>query len=196
MFFSRRREPQTVTDTLAAEINRTGVHSLEVPASFETDGSFVVELRNQGEPTHVHLHLDDSLSAVAQLEANNHYVQGDSQRQVRIEVRGSTASREIAGRLKIVTAYGRETRYVNVSIDTTGPSQVAVDPSLSKPKPETQPGTTGRLLSPDVLPAVVLGLVAVVLAAGALAATDGIDVVLGVLAVLAGVLAAGFVAIR
>lgn len=184
-----------MTDTLVAEINRQRLHSLEVPESFETGGSFVVELRNRGESTHVHLHLDDSLSEVARLEANNHYVRAEATRQVRIEV-DAPENAEISGRLKIVTAYGAETRYVTVTVDTTPPNTVEVDPELSKPQPRDDEGTLLANVDPPLLGVAVLGIVAVVLAVGAVVAADGINVILAVLAVLAAMVAAGLLTFR
>ncbi|WP_255196634.1 DUF7524 family protein [Halorarius litoreus] len=184
-----------MTDTLVAEINRQRLHSLEVPESFETGGSFVVELRNRGESTHVHLHLDDSLSAVARLEANNHYVRAEATRRVRIEV-DAPEDTEITGRLKVVTAYGAETRYVTVTVDNTPPNSVQVDPELGKPKPRDEESSPLAGLDPALLGVGLLGIVAVVLAVGAVFAADGLNIILGVLAVLAGIVAAGLLTIR
>ena len=194
-----------------AHINRTAIHSLEVPESFDTEGSFVVELRNEGEATHVHLHLDDVLSEVASLDAGNHYVAGDSSREVRVQV--SPGGEPIRGKLKVVTAYGAETRYVDVSVEPTRKGSVAVDPGLSKPSRgadgemgSQRTGATGGGGGLDidvdlrtvisVLPAVVFGLVAVILAMGAVLTPGGTDVTLAVLAVVAGVLTAGYLLLQ
>ena len=199
-----------MTDRLVAHINRTAIHSLEVPESFDADGSFVVELRNEGEATHVHLHLDDALSEVASLDAGNHYVAGDSSRAVRVNV--SPGGEPVRGKLKVVTAYGAETRYVDVTVEPTGKGSVAVDPDLSKPRggagregggQRAASGNEGGLdLDVDlqavvsVLPAVVFGLVAVILAMGAVLTPGGTDVTLAVLAVVAGVLTAGYLLLQ
>lgn len=197
-----------------AHVNRTGIHSLEVPDTFETEGSFVVDLRNEGEATHVHLHLDDALSEVARLDAGNHYVAGDSNREVRVYV--SPGGEPVRGKLKVVTAYGAETRFVDVSVEPGRKGSVAVDPELSKPRGSgggtagTATGGAARGSSggtdsgPDidlqamasVLPAVVFGLVAVILAAGAVLAPGGTDVTLALLAVVAGVLTAGYLLLQ
>ncbi|MEF8789955.1 MAG: hypothetical protein V5A61_07500 [Haloarculaceae archaeon] len=200
-----------MTDRLVAHINRTGIHSLEVPDAFETEGSFVVDLRNGGEATHVHLHLDDGLSEVARLDAGNHYVAGDSSREVRVHV--SPGGEPVRGKLKVVTAYGAETRYVDVSVEPGRTGSVAVDPELSKPQGGETAGAGGTGggsaggasavgidLDLDavvsVLPAVVFGLVAVILAAGAVLAPGGTDVTLALLAVVAGVLTAGYLLLQ
>ena len=206
-----------MTDRLVAHINRTGIHSLEVPDSFETEGSFVVDLRNDGEATHVHLHLDDALSEVARLDAGNHYVAGDSSREVRVHV--SPGGESVRGKLKVVTAYGAETRFVDVTVEPERAGSVAVDPELSKPRsgagrdvagPGSDPdgGSTGSgrdsgggldvdlQAAVSVLPAVVFGLVAVILAAGAVLTPGGTDVTLALLAVVAGVLTAGYLLLQ
>lgn len=175
-------------NSIAVDINRTGLHSLEVPDSFETPGSFGVELRNHGEATHVHLHLDDTLSTVARLDAPNHYVDGDSSRTVKIPVRESSQWPEetLRGRLKVVTAHGRETRYVEVVLDDTPKkAPVEVDPELGKPQPNDEPSSTSSPLL-RALPVAVLGAVAIIFAIGTLFATDGVDFVLGGFAVAAG----------
>ena len=199
-----------------AHVNRTGIHSLEVPDAFETEGSFVVDLRNEGEATHVHLHLDDALSEVARLDAGNHYVAGDSNREVRVYV--SPGGEPVRGKLKVVTAYGAETRFVDISVEPGRKRSVAVDPELSKPRSAGggtagtatgvtatgSSGGTGTDTGPDidlqavasVLPAVVFGLVAVILAAGAVLAPGGTDVTLALLAVVAGVLTAGYLLLQ
>jgi hypothetical protein len=187
-----------VTDTLAATVNRTGIHSLEVPDAFETDGSFTVELRNRGQATHVHLHLDDALSEVAELDAGNHYVEAESTRPVRVHVDGNAET--VRGKLKVVTAYGAETHWVDVTVNPPKKRPVDVDPELSKPR--NDPQSDGLLSELDLstvvsaLPAVVLGLVAVVLAFGAVFTPGGTDILLAVLAVVAGTLAAGYLLLQ
>jgi hypothetical protein len=183
-----------VTDRLAATVNRTGIHSLEVPDAFETDGPFTVELRNQGQATHVHLHLDDSLSTVATLEAGNHYVEADSVRSVRVHVDGVEESTR--GKLKVVTAYGAETHWVDVSLDPPHKEPVEVDPELSKPQPEERADGLLDAGLVTALPAAALGLVAVVLAVGAVLSPGGTDTLLAGLAVLAGFLGAGYLLLR
>ena len=152
-------------DTLPVHLNRESLHSLDVPTAIETDGSFDVLLQNHGEAIHVHLHLDDALSRLASLDANNHYVQAESKRPVRVTVHGQG---ELHGKLKVVTSYGAETRYVDVDLVEPDESEqsVQVDESLAKPKePETDDGTwdIGRLESPVwVLPVVALVLAAAI----------------------------------
>lgn len=152
-------------DTLPVHVNRTSLHSLEVPDSFETAGSFDVELINHGEPIHVHLHLEDDLSGLASLEAPNHHVDRESTRPVRVTVNRPGSA---FGKLKIATGYGAKTRYVD--IDLTEPTEqttsVEVDESLSQPRErsaEKRPSTPST--SDWSLPLPILGLGAVALLA-------------------------------
>ena len=104
-------------DEFTVHISRDELHAIEIPASFETSGSFDVVLVNHGTSLHVHLHLDDSLSEVAALDANNHYVEGDSSRVVRIGVDTERLPDSgVFGRLKIVSAYGSQTRWVDIEL--------------------------------------------------------------------------------
>jgi hypothetical protein len=184
-------------ETLAVDVNRDGLHTLEVDERFETDGPFVVELSNRGEATHVHLHLDDELSEIARLEAANHYVEGDEHRSVRVK---ALSPREwptdvIRGKLKVVAAHGQEKQFVDVIFDRTPDEKpVEVDPELATPGSEG----SSRSVAPSggsstlrLIPVVVLGVVALLLAVRALLfAADGLNLVFGGFAVLAAALCA------
>lgn len=185
-------------DTLPVHVNRTSLHSLEVPDHFETDDTFDVQLINHGEPIHVHLHLDDSLSNLASVDAPNHHVDRESQRAVRVTLnrRGETF-----GKLKVATSYGAETRYVDVDIvEPTEPDEpVQVDESLSKPQPKTESDqssmateeSTREPLSAQAsdlpIPVLALGGGAVVLAFGVAAVLGGVVPWIGAFVVLAAV---------
>ena len=171
---------------LEVSVNRSGLHSLEVPETFETDESFDVLIDNHGESTHVHLHLDDRLSTVATLEANNHYVETNESRSVAVHVIEPEQWPEepLRGRLKVVTGHGQKTRYVEIVLERSPESTpIEVDPELSKPKANREPETPPILRA---LPVAVLGSVALILAVGTLFAADGVDFVLGAFAILAG----------
>jgi hypothetical protein len=184
-------------DTLPVHVNREELHALDVPDAFETTGSFDLRLVNHGQSVHVHLHLDDALSEVATIDATNHFVDGQSERAVRVHVDGDDPVR---GKLKVASAYGAQTRYVDVDVVEPEETEetVTVDESLSKPQPKTVPAESGDSLTdalvdnPEVL---VLGLggVALVVAIVAALVLEEIVVVLGTLAVLAGVLVAMYV---
>lgn len=189
-------------DTLPVHVNREELHGLEVPNEFETTDSFEIRLQNHGESVHVHLHLDDALSEVARLEANNHHVEADSTRSVTVDVVGSPPAR---GKLKVVTAYGATTRYVDVILEEPpeAADPVAVDESLSKPQPRERPtqSTTASEtaldvpLGPEVL-VLALGGLALLMAVVAALVIDNTVVLLGSLAVLAGVLVAMYLLIE
>jgi len=169
-----------VTDSLAVAVNRDGLHTLDVPPSFEAAGPFTVEVRNYGEAAHIHLNLDDQLSEVATVRATNHYVEGGERRLIDIEIRDPSAwpAETIRGKLKVVVAHGQRTRYVDVDLDRSAvKSEVRVDPDLGTPD-------AGRdsELPPMVrlLPIIALGSVAVILAVGALFAAENLAILLGI----------------
>jgi len=190
-----------VPDTLPVHVNREELHGLEVPNEFTTTDSFEVRLQNHGESVHVHLHLDDALSEVARLEANNHHVEANSTRSVTVDVVGSPPTR---GKLKVVTAYGATTRYSDVILEEPPEESnpVAVDESLSKPQPRDRPTQTTQIgnstdlpVGPDVL-VLALGSLALLMAVVAALVIDNTVVLLGSLAVLAGVLVAMYLLIE
>ncbi|WP_123533195.1 DUF7524 family protein [Halosimplex salinum] len=184
-------------DTLPVHVNRERLHAIEVPDAFETDGSFDIAMVNHGQSVHVHLHLDDDLSEIATIEASNHFVDGESQRAVHVRVNGSG---EATGTLKIASAYGAETRYVTVRITEPEETQqtVEVDESLSEPQPRApDSGSGGSPLasvadSPEFA-VLVLGVVALVVAATVALLVDNVVVVAGAIAVLVGVLVAVYI---
>ncbi|MFW6017356.1 MAG: DUF7524 family protein [Halapricum sp.] len=191
-----------MTETLPVHVNRDQLHGLEVPNEVEVSGSFDVVLQNHGESVHVHLHLDDALSDVASLSANNHHVASESTRRVTIDVSGSGPLR---GKLKVVTAYGATTRYVDVVLTEpeSDTREVTVDESLSKPQPRSTPprsGTVGsNALDFPVRPEVsVLALGAIALAIAVIAALvlENTVVLVGSFVVLAGVLVAVYQLVR
>jgi hypothetical protein len=131
-----------VSDALPVTVNEGELHSLDLPDRFEASESFDVRLVNHGESTHVHLHLDDSLSDIAFVEAPNHHVDQMSERRVRVTLTEEGTAR---GNIKVVTGYGATTRYVDVKITepetTTEP--VTVGEELAKPQPRKPPDSSG-----------------------------------------------------
>ncbi|WP_159900093.1 DUF7524 family protein [Salinirussus salinus] len=177
-------------DELPIHISREELHAVEAPAGFETDGSFDVRLVNHGNSLHVHLHLDDRLSRVARMDATNHYVEGDSERVVRVEVAGNREE-DAFGKLKVVSAYGAQTRWVDVEVlaPEEGGGQVQVDESLGKPSPEPEPERTGLRDRPEVLVG-AFGLLALAIAGASVAVSGSLMVTAGALAVFGGVVVA------
>jgi hypothetical protein len=182
-----------VPDELPVHVSRETLHTLEVPATFEATRSFDVMLVNHGESLHVHLHLDDALSEFASMDASNHYVEGDSQRAVRIEVDTDRLPDDgVFGRLKVASAYGSETRWIDIELERPKEERqtVEVDEELSKPQPkEPEPGSDGPMANPE-MPVLALGGLALVIALLATVFIGDMLVLMGALAVLAGVLVA------
>jgi hypothetical protein len=130
--------------TLDVELNGETVHDIDAPDSFVTDGPFPVVLENSGRSTHVHLHFDDELDRVAALDEGNHFVADEATRHVHVST--ADVDEAVRGKLKIVTGYGSNTKYVDVRVDPspeTPEESVAVDEELSAP-PERTPEPPAR----------------------------------------------------
>lgn len=181
-----------MVDPLPVHVNREELHDIAVPTSFETTGTFDVRLVNHGQPLHVHLHLDDDLSTVASLEATNHYVDGESERRVTITVRDGAT---VHGKLKVVSGYGAQTRYVDVIVTEPDEEEgsVRVDESLAEPQPVAEDQTEGLVADGPVVPVAALAIGALVVTAGIAFALQAFVVGLGALVVLAGVIVALYV---
>ncbi|MEF8781856.1 MAG: hypothetical protein V5A39_03165 [Haloarculaceae archaeon] len=182
-----------MTEELPVHVSREEIHSLDVPASFETDGPFDVAFQNHGQSVHVHLHLDDTLSEFASIDANNHYVEGGSRRAVRINVNtGRLPAKPVLGKLKVVSGYGAQTRWIDVEL--TPPkeetSEVQVDESLAKPPTPEESETGEPILGRPELTVLVLAALALVVAGLAAVFVGEVLVILGALVVVAGVLVA------
>lgn len=176
-------------DELPIHISREELHAVEVPDGFETEGSFDVRLVNHGNSLHVHLHLDDRLSESARMDATNHYVEGDSERVVRVDVAGDRGE-AVLGKLKVVSAYGAQTRWVDIEILTAedDTDEVRVDESLGKPSPAPEPETGGLRLGdrPELLVG-AFSLLAVAIAGVSVVVSGSLVVTAGALAVFGGV---------
>ncbi|MFB6311328.1 MAG: hypothetical protein ABEH64_09140 [Salinirussus sp.] len=177
---------------LPVHVNRDTLHDVDVPPSFEADGSFDVRLINHGESVHVHVHLDDDLSRVARIDAANHYVEGDSERAVRVAVDESALSTEpIRGKIKVASAYGAETRWIDVRLVEADEEddEVRVDESLAEPAEPVTESEPSPLANPEV-PVLGLGALALLVAILAALVLQDTLVTVGALVVLGGVLVA------
>ena len=183
---------------LTVSINNDGLHSIAAPEAFETTEPFDLVLDNDGEAVHVHLNLDETLSAVADIRANNHYVEPTGSRPVGIDVNPRTAA--VTGRLKIATGYGSEVAYTRITVQPpeADPTQVTVDKSLANPQREAptaeridtflaEKGGSGLLIA--------FGLVAVLVTIVVAATLDSGVVIAGAVVVLLGVIVAVSVAV-
>jgi len=176
----------------------------------ETRGDFAVEFRNHGPPVHVHLRPDDALAGVTAVTGTNHYVEAESALVVEVPV--ETGAAGTAGRLDLVSGYGKGSASVTVAI--TEPDDVSVDERLEAPpgggedgSPDEAPPLLARVggarLPRPSVPAgrgtaalVALGVVALGLAAIAAATAPGPTVVAGIFVVLVGLGVAGYVMAR
>jgi len=125
--------------TLSVELNGDAVHSIGAPDRFEATGPFAVSLENAGRSTHVHLHFGDELDRIVSVDETNHFVADEATRHVHVGV--ADVAEPVRGKLKIVTGYGSNTRYVDLRIEPpedTAPDEVAVDEAFAKP-PERPP---------------------------------------------------------
>ncbi|MFW5956082.1 MAG: DUF7524 family protein [Halorhabdus sp.] len=178
-----------MVESLPIHVNREQLHDLEVPRSFEASGSFDVRLVNHGPSSHVHLHLDDALSSMATIDANNHFVDGNSERFVGVTVREGATGR---GKLKVVSGYGAQTRYIDVDLTEpeNGSHSVQVDESLAKPQPSDTGGEDALVFERPVIPVLGLAGVALLVAVGAALLLRQFVVAIGAFAVLTGVVVA------
>jgi len=189
-----------VPDELPVHVSRQELHEVEVPGTFETEGSFDVALKNHGNSIHMHLHLDDALSTVATLTATNHHVDGETERVIRVEVDEDRLGPEpVRGKLKVVSAYGASTRWVDVVLREPEDEDdtVRVDESLAEPSPKPDPETGGgSVFASPAVPVVALGVVAVVVALVLAMLVDDIVVLGGAVAVVIAVLVAMVLLVR
>jgi hypothetical protein len=192
----------TASGTLAVHLNRADLHSIELPDSFASADSFVVELDNHGEATHVHLRLDDALSEIASIPTSNHYVRPGSTVRVPIRVHDSGP---VTGVLTVATAYGSQTEAVEITIEpTAGKQRVDIDESLieradgtvdaGRTRSPTRPTRSGATGAPGGLDSSTLlgGTALLILLGIALLFVEGIATYIGAFAVLAGLVVAGY----
>lgn len=189
-----------MTDELPVHISREEIHDLAVPESFSAEGTFDVVFRNHGQSVHVHVHLEGDLAAVASIDASNHYVEGESQRAVRINVNTDRLPDvPVTGKLKLVSAYGATTRWVDVEVTPPvgNEGSVEVDESLAEPQPrdEDDEQTTPLLDSPE-LQVIGLGAFAVAIAVLVAVLVQDALVMVGALGVLAGLLVAVYLVVQ
>ncbi|MFC7007657.1 DUF7524 family protein [Halalkalicoccus salilacus] len=168
-----------------------------MPERFETSDGFTIEITNHGEAAHVHLNLDSDLSKAIALDGGNHFVQAGRTRTIEASV--DQRSRPVNGRLKVVTGYGAETAYVDVSlippVETAEKSPVEVDERLARPKPRDnhQPRRRSRNRSRDrrlslrTIGAIALVVLSLLLVVGGALIAGNPAVIVGVGVVLVGI---------
>jgi hypothetical protein len=162
-----------VTPVLLVELNRGQLHDVEAPAAFAASEPFSIELRNHGEAVHVHVRADEALSGAARIESDgNVFVERETTHSIPVGV--GPVDEPTTGTLEISTGYGSETRTVEVTVEPeSNGDDVAVDETLSSPqRPDPEPDTpslgerlAAALPGRRVVPVLVLGVVAVGVAA-------------------------------
>ncbi|SEO97628.1 hypothetical protein SAMN04487948_109106 [Halogranum amylolyticum] len=189
-----------MSSALTVDLNRDRLHDVAAPKTYTTDEAFYVALENHGEAVHIHLHLDDTLSTVAQLAGGNHYVDAGSTETVRVDV--DPDDEPVTGKLKIVTGYGAETTYVDVTIEPFEEKNhgVDVDEELGKPQrrdpAEREPSLSEQFAgmsstsSDGGVPVVAIGGLLLLLALVVGLLVDNAVILLGVGVVIGGVLVA------
>ncbi|WP_248897066.1 DUF7524 family protein [Haloplanus halobius] len=193
-----------MTPVLLVELNRGELHNVEAPAEFSTSEAFSVELRNHGEAVHVHLRADDPLSAVARIDSDgNVFVEHGTTQSVPVSV-GDVGS-PVTGSLEISTGYGAEGQSIAVTVEPESEeNEVDVDETLSRPpnadqNTETVPiGERFETLIPSRRTAslVLLGILAIAVAAAVASAVQSTAVLIGTGVVVGAVLAALVMAFR
>jgi hypothetical protein len=187
-----------VTPVLLVELNRGQLHEVEAPAEFATSEPFSVELRNHGEAVHVHVRADDALAAAARIDADgNLFVERETTTSVPVGV--GPVDDPVTGTLEIATGYGSESRTVEVTVEPESDGDaVDIDETLSKPqRPDPEPDgpsigerLVGALPGRRVVPVLLLGVVAVAVAAAVANAVRSPAVLVGAGVVVGAVLVA------
>jgi len=187
-----------VTPVLLVELNRGKLHTVEAPAEFAIDEPFSVELRNHGEAVHVHVRADEALSAVARIDSDgNVFVENDTTHSVPVTV--EDVDSPVTGTLEIATGYGAEKQAIEVTVEPQSNEQsVDIDETLSTPQrddggsqsPPLGDQLSAVLPSRGALPVILLGLVALAVAAGVANAVRSPAVLVGAGVVVGAVLVA------
>lgn len=185
--------------SLYVTLNSDGMKTLETDTTaFTTDGSFTIILENQGQPAHVHLHIDDALSSVATLEEPNWFVPAGDIEQVEVTVRDGASG---GGQLEISTGYGAESQEIDVQIqgdeeagaaESADSAESAGTTKASTVEVDTDREALSRMVLPGLFAAAgVLGAVALMVLVSPTAA-----VMLGALALLVAIAAAGYLLVQ
>jgi len=179
-----------VPDTLSVHLSRTDLHAIESPSSFETTDSFDVEFRNHGRSSRVHCSVDDALAGIVRVPETNRMIDSDGAITMRIDV--APVDEPVTGELEIVTGYGAESTTVTLTV--TPPEERSSVESF-----DDAYGSDADSADVDVFPLdrderLILGLAvgAVLLAVIAAVLVSDPVVLLGTIAVIAGVVVAGF----
>jgi hypothetical protein len=177
-----------VVDTLTVHLSRDELHEVAPATSdFETTGRFELELVNHGRAAHVHVHPDDALARGVAVDETNLYVETDSTRTVTVAV--PDGPRPLRGALEISAGYGATASSVDVGLVEKTAPDLPIDDTLAEPSDTgaRSQSPLASVLTEESLPVLGLGVVAVVIAVGAVLVIGDAVVAIGALAVLAGV---------
>lgn len=136
---------------LVVDLNGAELYDVEPAVGrLETTGTAEVELRNHGQPVHVHLRPDDELAALAGVEGSNHYVEDGTALVVELPLDGAPVGS--GGDLEIVTGYGKGAATAEIRVVDPEADDVDVDEDLghrpsevSRDEDGEQPGVRERL---------------------------------------------------
>ncbi|MFW6436412.1 MAG: DUF7524 family protein [Halococcoides sp.] len=179
-----------MSDTLPVHVSRERLHGLGVPDAIEVSGPFEIDLHNHGEGVHLHVHLEGALADVASLPAANHYLDAGDRRVLTVELPEPTHS--IRGKLKVVSAHGATTRYVDVVVRPPAATTdtVRVDESLATPPSRPAPSPAVDAVDDPRTLAALAGALALVVGVVVAVLADSLLVTVAVLVVLVAVLVA------
>lgn len=181
---------------LPVSVGRDSPGAIEAPASFETTGTFGVEVDNQGRDVRVHVALDGDLASVASLPDNNYRVERGESLTVPVEV---AADATHTGTLTVATGYGQEDHEVTVTL-APAPEETPVEPVPTAGRTDPDADRSVVETVADALdggrdtPIGLLALAGVAVAVALVAATvvGGAVGLAGGVVVLVGVAAAGW----
>ncbi len=184
-----------MSDRLRIHIGRDAPDAVEVePRDLTVTDSFQVEVHNHTHPQHVHLAPVDDFGRFASVEAPNHYLDADDLRVLTVDL-DEDRPETFHGKLRLVTGYGTETTYIDVSIEqpVEAEESVIVDERLAEPAAPDSEGSELLEIGDGSWPVLVLAAMALLIAVGAILLASDASILIGVLAVALGVGIALFV---
>lgn len=145
--------------TLRVHVNRDTPRSVEPEEPvIDVDGPFDIVLENHGQSAHVHLHADDDLAAVTDVEETNWYVGEGESKKIPVSVQSIDP---VEGLLEIMTGYGAERETIDVNV-AAGSGGVEVDDSLASIQTEEEPPSPAIETYGIALAFVVVGIIVAV----------------------------------
>lgn len=179
----------SVVETLPVHVSRDQLHEVSVPAEIEATGAFDIDVVNHGESVHLHVHLEGDLADVASVPATNHFLDEGDRRSITVEM--PEPSTTIRGKIKIVSAHGACTRWVDIVVTPPEEAEqtVRVDESLTRPQPrQRSPSPAVEAVEDPRTLAALAGALALVVGIVVAVLADSAIVTVGVLVVLAAVI--------